>query len=102
MRLKAGTLEEKIVNVLRKRYPITIKELASELNERLDKVKRSLSKLARAGIVSLEPLPEKTYVRLARGDIGFVGIDNKQKRALKHKGGKKKKKEEEDEVDYII
>ncbi|MDG6221564.1 MAG: hypothetical protein QCI38_08995, partial [Candidatus Thermoplasmatota archaeon] len=52
-------------------------------------LQREIARLVSKGYVQLEPLPDKTYVRLLRLDFSFVGRNETQKRSLKHKPGKK-------------
>lgn len=87
--IKDGTLEARIIRVLREVYPITIEALAKELKQQPGIVERGVKKLASRGIVQLETLPGATYIRLARSDIHFVGRNPNQKRKLKHRGSKK-------------
>ena len=89
-----GTLEERIIKILQKTYPITLKEIKNELNISKDITFRSLKKLQIKGIVALEPLPDKTYVRLLRHDFRFIGKKH-QRKFIKHSSGNKKKDVEE-------
>ena len=99
MKLTAGTLDERIITTVKERYPITLEELIDVLHERPSMVRHRVKVLAQRGILILEPLGDKTYIRPGRG-VGFVGINPKQKRAMKH--GKKKKKVENEEVEGYI
>ena len=64
MNITLNALEARIVAVLRKRYPITTDELGEELSVRRDTLERTLKALAVKGVLILEPLPDKTYIRL--------------------------------------
>jgi len=68
-----GTLEEQIIKLLQKAYPITITDIEKKLHISRDMIVRILQKLQIKGIVQLEPLPDKTYIRLLRRDFRFVG-----------------------------
>ena len=88
--LKSSTLEARIIRILLDRYPVTLEEIMEELKLSQTMVEREINRLVSKGYIAMEPLPDKTYVRLARMDFQFVGRNETQKRALKHKGGKKR------------
>ena len=83
-----GTLEEQIIKLLQETYPITIADLEKKLHISRNMIVRVLQKLQIKGIVQLEPLPERTYIRLIRRDFRFVG-KKRQKKFIKHRSGKK-------------
>jgi len=64
MTLRLNATEARIVEMLRQRYPITVEELREELSIRRDTLTLTLKSLASKGVIALEPLPDKTYVRL--------------------------------------
>jgi len=64
--LKRDSLEKRIVDLVASRYPITVREAARELKVSLPRVERALKRLASQGIVHLEVLPDRTYIRLLR------------------------------------
>ena len=97
--ITTGTLEERIIKLLKKRYPISVEEISSDLKVSKDKVLRSLKKFQMKGIVRLEPLPDRTFVRLLRHDFSFIGKRH-QKKFIKHRTGKKI--QETDEYDGIM
>jgi predicted ArsR family transcriptional regulator len=97
--ITSGTLEERIIKLLQKTYPITVKDIKKELNVSKSIVLRVLQKLQIKGIVKLEPLPDKTYVRLLRHDFSFIG-KKRQRKFIKHHTGKKQKTEEYDGIMY--
>jgi len=86
-----GTIEERIIKILQKVYPITVNDLKKELRLSSKIVQRVLQKFLVKGIVQLEPLPDKTYIRLLRNDFSFVG-KKRQKKFIKHHTGSKQKK----------
>jgi transcriptional antiterminator len=90
-----GSLEEKIIRLLQKKYPITIFELASRLRVSRKKIELVLQKFQIKGIAKLEPLPDKTYVRLLRNDFQFIG-PRQQRKIMKQSTQSKK----EDDGDY--
>ena len=108
--IKTGTNEELVIRFLLSHYPVTDKDVAKGLGLKLAAVRRILKGLAAQGIVTLEPLEDKTYVRLARKDFRFVGRSPVQKKALKHttrrrgKGGRKplrRRREDPDDFSYM-
>jgi len=84
-----GSLEELIIKLLQKKYPITTFEIASKLRISQKKVEWILQKFQIKGIIRLESLPDKIYVRLLRNDFQFVG--SKQQRKIMKKSNKSKK-----------
>ena len=84
-----GSLEEQIIKLLQKKYPITTFEIASKLRISQKKVEWILQKFQIKGIIRLESLPDKIYVRLLRNDFQFVG--SKQQRKIMKKSNKSKK-----------
>ena len=97
--ITTGTIEERIIKLLKKKYPITVKEIKQELNISRTIVLRQLQKLQTKAIVRLEPLSDKIYVRLLRHDFSFVG-KKRQRKFIKHSTGKKPQKP--DEYDGIM
>jgi predicted transcriptional regulator len=95
-----GTFDEKIIKVLQKTYPITVEELKIKLHLSKQQLYRVLNKLQVKGIVQLEPLPGKTYVRLLRNDFNFVG-KKRQRKFIKHYTNKMKNKETEKKEDMM-
>jgi len=87
--ITTGTLEERIIKLLKKTYPISVDDIRLELNVSKDMILRTLKKFQMKGIVRMEPLPDKTYVRLLRHDFSFIG-KRRQKKFIKHRTGKKK------------
>ena len=97
--IKRGTQEERIIKILQKTYPVTIRELSEKLHLSRPQVSRVLNKLQIVGILKLEPLPGKTYIRLLRNDFSFIGKKH-QKKFIKHQ--KIQKKQENKEYDGIM
>ncbi|PIN67849.1 MAG: hypothetical protein COV98_01360 [Candidatus Altarchaeum sp. CG12_big_fil_rev_8_21_14_0_65_33_22] len=54
-----------------KRYPITTDEIVNEFGMRKDVVQKEIKKLEREGVIALEILPDKIFVRLLRQDFMF-------------------------------
>jgi predicted transcriptional regulator len=82
-----GSIEEQIIKKLQKIYPITIKDLEKALHLSRDSIIRVLQKLQIQGIVQLESLPDKTFIRLLRNDFKFVS-KKRQKKFIKHRSVK--------------
>jgi len=88
-----GSLEEQIIKLLQKNYPITTFEIAQKLRVSRNEIEWVLQKFQIKGIVKLEPLPDIIYVRLLRNDFLFVG--SKQQRKTMKRAVESKKEEHE-------
>ena len=66
-----GSLEERILKYLLEAYPVTVAALALQ------------------GVLELEELPDKTYVRLLRQDLAFYGYKESQRKRFKRSDGKR-------------
>jgi len=99
--ITTGTIEERIIKILQKNYPITISDVEVKLRTPKNTVARVLQKLQIKNIVQLESLPDKTYIRLLRHDFSFIG-KKRQRKFIKHHSGMKKQgsKEEHDDIMY--
>ena len=97
--ITSGTIEERIIKLLQKTYPITVTDIKNELNLSKSIILRVLQKFQMKGIVNLEPLPDKTYVRLLRRDFSFIG-KKRQRKFIKHQSKKRQKTEEYDGIMY--
>jgi len=94
-----GSLEEQIIKLLRKTYPITTFEISQKLRISRREIEWILHKFQVKGIVKLEPLPDITYVRLLRNDFQFVG-PKRQRRIIKQTT--EAKKEESNNYEGIM
>jgi predicted transcriptional regulator len=92
--ITSGTIEERIIKLLQKKYPITISEVSETLHLSKNLVNRVLQKFQIKKIVQLEPLPGKTYIRLLRNDFSFVA-KKRQRKFIKHYSPKKKQQSNE-------
>ena len=97
--ITTGTIEEQIIKFLQETYPVTISDIESKLRLSEKSIVRVLQKLQVKGIVQLEPLPGKTYVRLLRRDFRFIG-KKRQRKFIKHQS--KGKIQESKEYDGIM
>lgn len=80
--INKDSLEGRILKILLGKYPITFSELQVELNVRGYTLKKSLDDLSVRGVVGLELLPDKIFLRLLRNDLSFVGIKPSQRRGI--------------------
>lgn len=95
-----GTLDERILRLLQKKYPITVSDIQKKLHISKDQALRNLKKLQTKGILQLEHLPNKIYVRLLRHDFKYIGRQQ-QRKFIKHSsGGKKQEIKEYDGIMY--
>ncbi|MDI6888807.1 MAG: Lrp/AsnC family transcriptional regulator [Methanocellales archaeon] len=85
--IKRDSLDERILKTLMECYPITVAELQKELNLSKNILLRRIRSLQRRGILTLDVLPDKSFIRLLRTDFHFVGTNVMQRRALKRKHG---------------
>ena len=86
--ITTGTIEEKIIRILLKKYPVTINDIAIKLHLSRDNIIRVLQKFQIKGYIQLEALPDKIFIRLLRRDFSFIG-KKRQKKFIKHKSGGK-------------
>ena len=83
-----GTLEARIIHLLLEMYPATTKDLERELKVKATLLDRTLKGMVSRGLVELEPLPDRTYVRLLRYDFQFEGTKVSQRKRVRHHGKK--------------
>ena len=105
--IKKGSLEERILKILFNKYPITLEELREELGVSLGALERVIKGFVTRNIISLDILPDKTYIRLLRRDFRFIGRHESQRRPLKHikqkdRRAKYKPKGKTDDYDEIM
>jgi hypothetical protein len=92
--LKKGSLEERIVKILGGRV-VEKTLLAREMKVKESVLDVSLRRLASSGLVGLDILPDKVYVRLARHDHSTIGVKPTQKRKWVKKVDKTRHKDYE-------
>jgi len=98
--ITAGTVEERIIKLLQKTYPLTVADIEQELHLSRRVIIRTLQKFQTKKIVQLEPLPDKIYIRLLRNDFSFIG-KKRQRKFIKHHGqGKRPKNKDYDGMMY--
>lgn len=106
--IKKGSLEERVLKILFKKYPITVEELQQELQVSKKSVDRVLKGLIARGIITLDILPDKSFILLQRRDFRFIGHHESQRKPLKlikrrdrkAKYKPKKKKDDYDDMMY--
>lgn len=81
--------EAKLLKVLFERYPVDDIELSERTGLELREVRRILIGMEGRGWVKLDRLPDRMFVRLLRTDFLFLGRDETQRKAVKHKKGRK-------------
>jgi DNA-binding MarR family transcriptional regulator len=79
MIVKLNPVEMRIYKILQEWYPITVEELKDELRMREDTLLRSLKSMSLKGVVALEPLSDKTYVRLLMSDVKIASKGRRPK-----------------------
>jgi Mn-dependent DtxR family transcriptional regulator len=96
-----GSIDAQIIKILQKKYPVTVKDIEHELSLSHGRILRVLNQLHVQGIVHLEPLPDKIYVRLLRHDFKFVG-KKRQRKFIKHHRSHQKfqVKSDDDDIAY--
>lgn len=95
VQLEQSTMESRILKILLSVYPITIDELRSKLHISMGKLEKILRGMEKRGLIVLEPLSDKTFVKVSGKQLSFVGRKPSQKKPIKHSGGKREWKEYE-------
>jgi hypothetical protein len=107
VQVNARSNEAKLLKVLLEKYPVDDKELMEKTGLSKLEVERALKGMEARGWVKLDRLPDRTYVRMNRFDFTFLGRDETQRKAVKHKSKdrKKRKKKQDllkDEIDDMM
>jgi Mn-dependent DtxR family transcriptional regulator len=100
--IENGSIDAQIIKILQKTYPVTIEDIENKLHLSHPRVLRVLNQLHVKGIVLLEPLPDKIYVRLLRSDFKFVGKKRQRKFVKHHRSHQpfKAKSDDDDDIMY--
>ena len=98
--ITAGTIEEQIIKFLQKTYPASISDLEKKIHVSRKNIIRGLQKLQVKGIIQLESLSNKIYIRLLRHDFSFIGKKRQKKFIKHHSRGKKQESKEYDGMIY--
>lgn len=83
MKVQVDALQTRIIAILRDWYPITVEELRDELSLPSGVLERSLKALMVKGIIALEPLSDKTYIRLLVPEMVIETSASKKSRKSK-------------------
>ena len=92
VQVNARSIEAKILRVLLEKYPIEMEEVVRITGLQRKEVERALKGMQARKWLILEKLPDKVYIRLKRFDFTFLGRNETQRKAVKHKGRDKKKR----------
>jgi DNA-binding Lrp family transcriptional regulator len=98
MKVQVDALQARIVSILKDWYPITVEELRDELSLPSGVLERSLKSLMVKGVIELEPLTDKTYIRLLVPEIVFE-VDKKD-RGRKKRPSLREAPSEDDSIMY--
>ncbi len=79
MKVQVDSLQARIIAILKDWYPITVEELKDELALPSGVLERSLKGLMVKGVIALEPLSDKTFIRLLVPEI-VIDVDRKGKK----------------------
>ncbi len=93
-------MEERLLKLLLRDIPMTLKEAADELKLSESKLNRVCKGLVSRGIIQMEGTGDTVYLRLIRRDISFHGTNPSQKRSIKRRGKKKREDEGPDGFMY--
>jgi hypothetical protein len=98
----AGSIDEQIIVILQKQYPVTIEDLEDQIPISRKRIVRVLHQFEVQGIVRLEPLPDKTFIRLLRHDFKIIR-KQQQRKFIKHRrrGQKFKPVSDDDDIMYV-
>jgi len=99
--IKSGTLEERLIKILQKMYPVTLEQLKKKTGVSRSILEMELTKMQAKQILVLEPLPDRVYIRLVRTDFRFVGRRTQQKFIKRTKNERKKKGCQSDKNDVM-
>jgi len=71
MKEVTNKFQERIIKILMNRYPLSIDEITKEIGMRKEVVEKEIKKLEIEGVIALDILPGKIFVRLMRQDFMF-------------------------------
>ncbi len=102
MKEVTNKLQEQIIKILMKKYPITTDELVKELGTRKYVVQTEIKRLEKEGIIALDVIPDKIFVRLLRRDFMFFNEKKIDRNIIvEQENLKNLKKNAENNVAYI-
>lgn len=82
LQVHKDSLDGRILKILLMTYPITLDELIEKSKARRVMVEHKIRKFRRIGLVHVDILPDKIYLRLRRTDIHFIGPRSPQHRKI--------------------
>lgn len=85
MKVQVDALQARIIAILRDWYPITVEELRDELSLPSGVLERSLKGLMVRGVIALEPLSDKTYIRLLVPEMIIETAPSARPHKIKHR-----------------
>ncbi len=88
MKVTVDALQARIIGILKDWYPITVEELRDELSLPSGVLERSLKALMVKGVVALEPLSDKTFIRLLTPEVVLEKERKGHKKAVPMPGQK--------------
>ena len=93
--------ENRIVVLVNEMYPVTVDELRDAMAVREDTLVRALNSLVVKGVVALEPLPDKTYVRLLVPIADGMRANAPRTEAKKRGEGRGEGRGDDDSIAYM-
>ena len=91
VQVNSRSIDAKVLKVLLEKYPIDDIELMELTGLTRTEIHRTLKGMESRGWVTLDRLPDRTYIRLKRFDFTFLGRDETQRKAVKHKSKDRKR-----------
>lgn len=92
VQVSSTSVEARLLRVLLDRYPIDDVELSERTGLSLEEVRRVLAAMESRGWIMLEKLPDRTFIRMRRFDFTFLGRNETQRKAVKHKSRDRKRR----------
>jgi len=99
MKVQVDALQARIISILKDWYPITVEELRDELTLPTNVLERSLKALMVKGVIALEPLSDKTYIRLLVPEI-VIEVDRASPKRKKKRASPARRPEPDDSIMY--
>jgi DNA-binding MarR family transcriptional regulator len=97
---KSGSIELRILDLVRDNYPITKDELRKELKVSRGKLDLALKRLEKMGYVEYDVLPDKVFIRLKVIPVGPKAKKSKKRADRKMQRKKEKKGDPPDRDDF--
>jgi len=81
----SASIEGRILRILLSKYPIDDIEVSKLMGLDLRETQRHLRGMEARGWLTIEPLPDRWFIRMKRSDFTFIGREETQRKAVKHK-----------------